>query len=928
MPHAIIDIILLMGLGAVITSLVLPWINRSEIMALQKKVAMLQRDAAELRTRLENSLHYDAAQSPKTDSDTESPCAGIPVEGDAMQPVAPVPSSPAAAASESADPAPDHARDKPPGPKAETPAENHVAQPRESFEHQFGNRAFVWLGAVALAFAGFFLVKYSIEAGLIGPAVRVTMGIIFGLALLYAGNLVRRKPEFSNGARIAQALSGAGIAVLYAGVYAAAGLYHLITPLAGFTGMAVITAVATALSVWYGRPIALLGLMGGFLTPALVGSPHPQASLLFSYLLLVFAGLIAVIRSRGWWSMGIPAIIGSFLWVPVWLCCRNFKPGDTVWIGVFLFAACGTVVAASKKQYEEDCAGLGDLSTATSVLNYLALCGATVLMGMTAARAGFGMTGWCLFGLLAASGMALAYANPKLYGLLPWTSTAVSSAMLAAWQYDTVREFAPVLGIIALLHVAGAYILQSRSRDPLIWGGLTGVAALDFYLIGYFKIHFHPFYSDIPLFWGIQALALAVIATWVLIHLVERIPAEYPRKQHLLAVYAGIVAAFLSIGLTIELKREFLSVAIAAEVLAVSWINTKTDIRALRLIGALLACMFGFLLIPQVLLVVQLAAFSLVEAKLYLQENIPIVNWPVFQLGVPSLCFMTASRLLRAEKDDRLVFSLEAAAIGLSGLMAYYLTRHIFHWDQNVLFIKPGFVERGVTTNVFFMTGLACLWAGGKFERKAVVLGGLVLSGIAIFRIGYFDFILHNPLFSAQNVGGLPIFNGLPLPYGLPILWIWAGMKIYPAFGKIDWKKFGCGAMLLLAFMLVSMNVRQIFHGARLDVVAVDTGNAEIYAYSAVWLLFGLVLLFFGTLRRNGMMRTASLPVVLLTVAKVFLYDASALHGLWRVLSFFCLGLCLLATSWFYSCFVFNVRHLDSTATRHMIRRSRRFPTL
>jgi uncharacterized membrane protein len=109
----------------------------------------------------------------------------------------------------------------------------------------------------------------------------------------------------------------------------------------------------------------------------------------------------------------------------------------------------------------------------------------------------------------------------------------------------------------------------------------------------------------------------------------------------------------------------------------------------------------------------------------------------------------------------------------------------------------------------------------------------------------------------------------------------------------------GFGFMFLLAFVLVSLEVRQLFHGARPDTFA--AGSPEIYTYSAVWLVFGIGLLFPGTLHHNKMIRVASLPVILLTVAKVFLYDTSTLTGLWRVFSFFCLSLCLLAVSWFYS---------------------------
>ena len=892
-------------LGLVLACLILPWINRSKIKMLRKEMAQLKRDMAELRMGSRKPVDDSAAQSQEAEVISELSGVGNHAEHAPTQHAAPIAPDAAASAPESNSPDLDQSREKPSSLHEEMPAANRTEEQSKGIEHQFGGMAFVWLGAVALALAGFFLVKYSIEVGLLSPAVRVTLGIIFGIGLLYAGNKVRIRPGFANGVRIAQALSGAGIAVLYASFYAATSLYDLIPALAGFAGLAIVTASAVALSVWHGRPIALLGLMGGFLTPALVISPHPQASILFIYVFLVLAGLMVVIRHKGWWPLGIPAVLGAFSWVPIWLYGEHLMPGDTLWLGLFLLASEAAVVIASKRQYEKDCARMADLSTVTSALNYLALCGATVLMGSTAARGGFGAMEWCLFGLLAAGGIALAHSNQKLYCIAPWTSAAVCSVMLATWQYSTAQEFALVLGIFAAFHTAGAYFLQSRSRDPLIWAVLTGLAGPGYYLIAYFKIHFNPLYADTPLLWGILALTLASIGTYVLLNLVKHVPAEYPRKQHLLAIYAGVVAIFLSIGFTIELKREFLSVAMAAEVLAVAWINSKVDIRALRWIGALIACVFGFLLIPQLLLVVQLAAFSLVEAKLYLQESIPIVNWPVFQLGLPALCFMTGSYLLRSEKDDRLVFSLEAAAIGLFGIMGYYLTRHVFHMDQNVLFVKPGFVERGVITNIFFIYGVACLWAGKRFERRAILLGGLVLSGIALFRIGYFDLILYNPVWSAQHVGELPILNGLLLPYGLPIFWIWIGIKEFPRFRNTEWNIYGYGLMLLLAFVLVSMEVRQLFHGTRLDMIA--TGSAEIYTYSVVWLIFGIGLLFLGALRDDKMIRVASLPVILLTIAKVFLYDVSALPGLWRVFSFFCLGLCLLSTSWFYSRFVFNV---------------------
>ena len=107
----------------------------------------------------------------------------------------------------------------------------------------------------------------------------------------------------------------------------------------------------------------------------------------------------------------------------------------------------------------------------------------------------------------------------------------------------------------------------------------------------------------------------------------------------------------------------------------------------------------------------------------------------------------------------------------------------------------------------------------------------------------------------------------------------------------------------VLGFVYVTFSVRQLFGGAYLDSDRIS--NAEVYTYSAVWLICGVGLLLAAVLRRELALRIASLVVMLMTVGKVFLYDASELTGLWRVVSFLGLGLCLLALSWFYSRFVF-----------------------
>ncbi len=480
----------------------------------------------------------------------------------------------------------------------------------------------------------------------------------------------------------------------------------------------------------------------------------------------------------------------------------------------------------------------------------------------------------------------------------------VNAVMLIAWNVTDANAFVLTISVFGILYIASGYLLQSRSEKPLIWASLVAAASIGYYFLGYYKIQNTELVSSISLFWGILALAFAGFSTYALQNILKEVEESHPQKQHLMAIYSGMGTAFLSIALSIELPREFLSVAFAAQFFAITWINTKINVKALRCIAAILACVFGFLLIPQFLLLVQLTVYSLIEARLVLQNSVPIVNWPIFQLGLPALFFVIGSYLLRKQKDDKLVNFLETAAIALVGIMGYYLTHHAFHIDEDILFVKAGFIECSVITNILFIYGLVCLWIGRYFTRRAVSLSGLVLSGIAIFRVCYFDCIIYNPLWSSQAIGTLPIFNALLFTYGLPILWTLRTIFELPHIGKTEWSKYGYSFILFLSFMLISLNVRQIFHGTYLN--GHEISNAEIYAYFIAWLLFCLALLFIGVLRKDKIIRIASLIVILLTVGKVFLYDASALTELFRVFSFFGLGISLLSLSWLYTKFVFG----------------------
>ena len=75
---------------------------------------------------------------------------------------------------------------------------------------------------------------------------------------------------------------------------------------------------------------------------------------------------------------------------------------------------------------------------------------------------------------------------------------------------------------------------------------------------------------------------------------------------------------------------------------------------------------------------------------------------------------------------------------------------------------------------------------------------------------------------------------------------------------------------------------------------------ARDFSYSAIWLIYGAVLMAVGFRKRSAFVRWQSLILIAFTICKVFLYDFSQLGGSYRIVSFIALGAVLLGISFIY----------------------------
>ena len=209
-------------------------------------------------------------------------------------------------------PAPPPPIPEPAGPPAEPPGS------AINWEMFMGVKLFAWIGGLALFLGVAFFVKYSFDNNLIPPAVRMALGFLTGAGLLGGGVLLARRPYRVT----AHTLCATGVVILYAVTFACRSIYHFefFGVLPTFLLMVLITATAFVVAVALeAQVVALLGMLGGFLTPVLLSTGVDNPLGLFGYIALLDAGLLAVALHRRWHYLAALAALGTVLMETAWV---------------------------------------------------------------------------------------------------------------------------------------------------------------------------------------------------------------------------------------------------------------------------------------------------------------------------------------------------------------------------------------------------------------------------------------------------------------------------------------------------------------------------------------------------------------------------------------------------------------------------------
>ena len=735
-------------------------------------------------------------------------------------------------------------------------------------------RLAVWVGSALGGFlvllASLFALSVAIERGWMGPAVRVLLGLVAGTTLWLGGARLRTHAY----TWLPSATSGAAMGVLFGTLYAASGLYHLISQAVAFGLMAAVAAVALATAVRHrDRFMAWLGLVGGLMVPVLVSTGHNRPLALFSYLVVLSVGALVAARRRDWPDLVLGAGVGVATMHLGWTV--TFHTPDQVHAGLLAAAALLVPFVAVAARRETP-----------------------VWVGRAA--------------LLVAAALPLV-ATPWVIPLDP-----------IFWDPRTGMEVVRPLGDAPLWALGATLLLPlgaaalARRDGGLIAGGaaLAPAAVLTLaFVLGWTD---HPD-GPLPLVTAGLLAATALALVWT-----DRRP-DQRLLRRILPLAAGLLAAVL-----IEQARPEGPVVLALTggltVLGVAGALRGRD--PWMLLPVLVGAALGSLTAAECLagrpeLVSWVAAGAVLSygllATLPLHHTVlrgdrhpavtaalagPAFFWPLYRCWEASLGDPVVGALPVIEGAAALLGALVVTrtfkAGADSGLLALFVAVALLGVNTAI----PLQLDNAWLTLAWALEGAALARLSHRLRHPFVRGAAVTLAAVVATRL------LLNPwALEYGDTAGMPILNWTLYTWGVPALAMLATAHwIRPSVGSSapagrTWER-DLPALLLLGaiavgFALINVEVSHLFQ----DQGPVELGGRGLWqgmVRSLSWAAYGVALLGVGLGRDSRLVRIVGFLVVLLATGKVFVVDLWALSGFVRVGSVLGLGLSLLLAAFLF----------------------------
>ena len=749
----------------------------------------------------------------------------------------------------------------------------------------------IWLGGICVGLAGVFLVKYSMDAGLLGPKQRVVLACIAGISLHGVAEWLRRKtgechPAFA-------ALAGGASIILYAAMLAALHLYNLLGHETVFGILAVISLFTMFMALRYGPILAILGILGAYLVPMLVSSDSGDMLTALGYSAIISASALVLMHyvyrpwlwygmlagSLGWWLISctaaeadgyrmiyLAALAYGMLAVPVfdWALHRIPLDGDpgAEWYSLASFH--------SKWRYQPLQVGM--------VLVILCQAWSIAIESFSATAVFF----WTPFVIV----ILLGCRTRDSLRYFPWIALAVQWAALFSCGLDTnnstsnlsqirLTGFEPQIQQQFLLFVMVMTALYSgmtwwiSRRQPFTHNrsSIINMAPALWLALAYLLV------TDLSVSWqwSVGSLALSLLYLTVATIRLERGSTDAGAVWMILAGHFA-----LSLAMAMYFREAGLTLVLATQLISLAALNRRFAVPGLE---PIMKVLLGLLVIR-------------LTVNPWLLQYPGDIHWSLWTYGGTTFCCALASWLSRDK--SRLQKWLEAAALHLFVLFLAAETRY-WLYDGNIFLHEYSLTEASINTALWSTLGLVYHYRAQFSDqlKSLYAVCSRIMLALALLNYGLVLSVL-NPLWGTEQISATPLLNLLLLAYGFPVGAAWLVYRYH----EKRYRNVAISVASVGFLVFVSLQIRHLWNGA-LD-LDLPFKDAELYTYSIVWLAIAVLTILATTSRKEPLFYRAGMALLIAVIGKIFIIDMADLEGLLRVASFMGLGLSLLGLAYLH----------------------------
>jgi hypothetical protein len=722
------------------------------------------------------------------------------------------------------------------------------------WESLVGIKLFGWIAGIALVLAAVFLFKYSIDHGWLRPAVRATFGFITGIGLLIVCELrVARNYKLT-----ANAMLGAGLAILYATLFALYGRWHLWPAAACFFGMLLVTAAAVYLSTRRDSIfIALLGLLGGFATPALLSSGENRPIALFSYLLLLNGGISWIAFRKRWplltaLSVGLTAVY-QWGWIAKFLTSGQLPLAATIFLVFAIVAAMMLWQQAEGDVRQKMFRAIAAIGAVLPLLfafftaivpeygaRYNVLFAFLLLLagGLAAISLWRGPAWLHSLGALASVltfyiWLAASYTPQSWPWSLLWLAAFIALFLAVRWKLDTIAVYASPLLFLVFIGLA----LREPNRSMTLIGAMFALlAVLTVVASKWPRLRLVPIAIALSMI-AVMAMqnstwtsyAIAQIALFVLLFVLA-----WMYEDHWIALAA--IPFYFAVIVVADRYTDANQLAIGAVLYALFLIYPAS-------LGERIRSSFS----PQVAASITTAIFFFLAFDL--RNQLGYAKW-MGALPVVQAVLLFGLMILLLKLENPIAWRVAVVANTILALLTAAVPIQLeAHW------IVIGWAIEA--------TALAWLYTRVRQSMLLLWIGGLSIAVLIGFASDvHFDHYVPTYLFCAAAMFAVAYLADRIRPVAASI-------------GTIE------------LFMLVNVAIHDYYEHRPSSSLAQDL------TYTFAWALFAIAMLVAGIALKSRAGRVAALGLLVVTVLKCFLHDLGELGGLYRVASLFGLAVSL-----------------------------------